>query len=266
MDNIRINIRNNPAVFYLYGVRPQIQQTIDNITNTSRNIRRDQLLKKIGKIIEILEKLKNGNRVTNYNINSLRNQYNMLEKSHTNNKYKYKKYVSEITKIAKNIQNMNVNTNPKYFSVDLKYKNTGAYVSSSTNGNVVHIKHGHTRQNLRSRHIGRQLRAIVTLAAKRAGYKKVKQTSVFTHRNTVPTLIETKRGNTKFRYPPSSYVMKSLGFNTLKTGNDHDGHYYKHEYNFSKKPNNRRLLNALVISHPITDLKKTSRRVVFRRT
>lgn len=183
---------------------------------------------------------------------------------------KFNKYVEEIKKLAKNNQNLRVNVNKN--TIILRHgPGNSTYVKSYPLGtNDMYIALGETHPNLRSQGIGKKLRAIITLAANKAGYKKVKQTAAFINKNTtVPTNKDTKKGNVNkktgksiFRYPPSHYVLKSLGYNVIfkegsyKNRNGQkipEGRLLKHEYNFSKKktPSNRqRLLNALVISHP----------------
>lgn len=190
---------------------------------------------------------------------------------------KFNKYVEEIKKFAKNNQNLRVNVNRN--TITLRHgPGNKTYVKSYPLGtNEMYISLGETHPNLRSQGIGKKLRAIITLAANKAGYKKVKQTAAFINKNTTSgTNKETKKGNvnkktgkTLFRYPPSHYVMKSLGYNVTFKEKAYEnragrkipeGHLLKHEYNFSKKtPSNRqRLLNALVISHPIKNRERNT--------
>lgn len=180
---------------------------------------------------------------------------------------KFNKYVNEVKKIAES-ENVRVNVNSKNHRVTLSYgPGNKTYVRTrphKNNEDYMHIELGMTDPNLRGRGIGKQLRAIVTLAAGKAGYKKVKQESAFINRNTVLAPMNkksTKKGNVNntgrpmYRYPPSYYVMQSLGFNVT---NKTEPVFFFHEYNFNKKTssNRQKLLNALVLSHPVSTKQK----------
>lgn len=65
------------------------------------------------------------------------------------------------------------------------------------------IGHGRTRPNLRRRGLGTRMRALVTLAAKLAGYKRMRQYSTYANKN--------QRKNYP-NAPPSSKIMNKLGF------------------------------------------------------
>lgn len=91
----------------------------------------------------------------------------------------------------------------------------------------LYISYGITRKNLRNKGIGKQMRALITLAAKKAGFKKVTQNSKF---------IENANRRTHEK-PPSSYVMTKLGFNQIPGNN-----MYHHKYVFNNKPNNSLLV------------------------
>lgn len=115
----------------------------------------------------------------------------------------------------------------------IRYKpntNNETYVNGHIKNNTFKINNGQTRKNLRGKGIGKQMRALLTLAAKQYGLKRVKQTSAF---------VENNQRKTHNR-PPSSYIMESLGFNRKKSNNN----IYKYVYNFSKKTNNKKLIRA----------------------
>ena len=95
------------------------------------------------------------------------------------------------------------------------------------------IESGKTSKNFRGRGIGKTLRALMTLAAKQAGFKSVNQTSVFSENE--------QRKN--HALPPSSYIMTGLGFNQTKSTVSNN--IYHHKYNFTTKKNNSKLWKAL---------------------
>jgi predicted GNAT family acetyltransferase len=69
--------------------------------------------------------------------------------------------------------------------------------------NTLYIGHGKTRPNLRKHGLGTRMRALVTLAAKLAGYKRMRQYSTYLNKNQ-------KRNYPNA--PPSSRIMNKLGF------------------------------------------------------
>lgn len=126
---------------------------------------------------------------------------------------------------------------------------------------IFYIEHGETEKTSRGKGIGKQMRALLTLAAKNAGYEKVKQTSAFLNGR---QKNEKKKNSNNYRYnaPPSSYIMKSLGFNQVKIHRNNKGriNQINHEYNFSKNPNNSRLVRAAypLRTHPLRNSRKKS--------
>ncbi len=119
---------------------------------------------------------------------------------------------------------------------------------------IFYIEHGETNKTSQGKGIGKQMRALLTLAAKNAGYKKVRQTSAFLNRS---QKNEKKKNSNNYRYnaPPSSYIMKSLGFNQVKIHRNNKGriNQINHEYNFTKNPNNSLLVKSAypLRTHPL---------------
>lgn len=138
----------------------------------------------------------------------------------------------------KNFTVVHKNKNVTLYYVPNKTKRT--YVKSRiTNPFEFNISEGHTHPNWREKGVGKQMRALMTLAAKNAGFKNVTQAAVF---------MDNRQRKTH-KNPPSSYVMRSLGFNVSST---YPNTIY-HRYNFNKKPNNTRLTRAAfpLRTHPL---------------
>jgi len=159
-----------------------------------------------------------------------------------------------------NILNQENNTRRNYgvykkgSEVEIYYKpnsTRGTFVQSIINNpHSFNISLGKTNVKFRNKGIGKQMRALMTLAAKRAGFNKITQTAVFLEQNQMKT----------HNKPPSSYVMKSLGFDQL----DHGG-FLHHKYVFKNKPNNSRLVKSAypLRTHPLRNSTKhpTSRSI-----
>ena len=82
-----------------------------------------------------------------------------------------------------------------------KTRNTFVNVNAPNNKNNMYISYGKTHPNLRRQGIGTRMRALVTLAAKLAGYKRMHQYSMYVNKN---QMYE--------KTPPSSRIMNKLGF------------------------------------------------------
>ncbi len=122
----------------------------------------------------------------------------------------------------------------------------GTFVKSIINNpHSFNISLGKTNAAFRNKGIGKQMRALMVLAAKRAGFNKITQTAVFLETNQMKT----------HKKPPSSYVMKSLGFNNFTHGG-----FLHHKYVFKNKPNNSLLVKSAypLRTHPLRN--KTLRR------
>ena len=75
-------------------------------------------------------------------------------------------------------------------------------------GSKLFIELGRTNANYRRRGFGTQIRAIVLWCAKRAGYKRAYQDSMFM-----------SNSNTSRSRPPSAYIMNKLGFGVTNNSN-----------------------------------------------
>lgn len=150
-----------------------------------------------------------------------------------------KRRINSENNTKKNFRVVHRNKNVTLYYVPNKTNRT--YVNTMiTNPFEFNISSGHTHPSWRGKGIGKQMRALMTLAAKNAGFKKVTQTAVFVN----------NRQRATHKKPPSSYVMKSLGFNVGSSYNN----LIHHRYNFNKKPNNTRLIRAAfpLRTHPLS--------------
>lgn len=135
------------------------------------------------------------------------------------------------TKKNFNVDTYNVGANKIYRILYTPNNTKETFVNGYIlNNGTFHINYGKTRQNLRRRGIGTQMRALMTLAAKKHGIKLVNQISSFNN--------SSQRKN--YSKPPSSYIMQKLGFNQQKQNSN----TYYHKYNFNKKSNKN--INKLV--------------------
>ncbi len=173
-----------------------------------------------------------------------------------------RKFIKSKLKAPQNYENaLKSIIDDKNFSVVRKNKNVHlsykpntmrqTYVKTTINNPfTLNITSGKTRYNLRNKGIGKQMRALMTLAAKKTGFKNVTQTSIFNE-------PEMRNTHTK---PPSSYVMQSLGFK--QKPNKRFVNVYHHKYTFKNK-NNSRLMRAAYPS--IAQMLKRSRLYILRR-
>ncbi len=139
--------------------------------------------------------------------------------------------------ILKNLANKNkfrvVSMGNENYKARLLYKKnkTGStYVNVNANNKepgTLFISHGKTHPNLRRQGLGTKMRALVTLAAKLAGYKRMRQYSIYSNKNQ-------KRNYPNA--PPSSRIMNRLGF--IRNKNNGDIIAYVFEFN---KMNNSKL-------------------------
>ncbi len=125
----------------------------------------------------------------------------------------------------------------------------GTYLEGRRNNidpTAFYIERGETNKKSRGKGIGKQMRALMVLAARNAGFKKVLQTSVFMNRNQKKT----------HKSPPSSYIMKSLGFNRVGNHRNNKGgiNQINHVYVFKNKPNNSLLVRSAypLRTHPLS--------------
>jgi predicted GNAT family acetyltransferase len=106
-----------------------------------------------------------------------------------------------------NVINLNRGGNNKVRLLYKKNKTRNTYVNVNVpwinEPGTLYISHGKTRPNLRKQGLGTKMRALVTLAAKRAGYKRMRQISTY--------LNNTQKKNYP-NAPPSSRIMNKLGF------------------------------------------------------
>lgn len=106
-----------------------------------------------------------------------------------------------------------------------------AFLKCLTDGNQMWFEMGRTYENFRSQGYGTWIRAVAAWCAKRAGYKKIFQTS-------------TRLSNTPWtRRPTSAYIMNKLGFNSTN-GNANNSNNREHrELNLSQNITN---VNAII--------------------
>ena len=90
------------------------------------------------------------------------------------------------------------------------------------------IGHGRTRSNLRKQSLGTRMRALVTLAAKLAGYNRMRQYSTYGNKTQIKNYPNA---------PPSSRIMNKLGF--VRNGE------FNFSYTFDFKKMNNSILRAL---------------------
>lgn len=134
-----------------------------------------------------------------------------------------------------NVINMNRGGANKVRLLYKKNKNKNTFVNVNVPWNnepgTLYISSGRTRPNLRRRGLGIRMRALVTLAAKLAGYNRMRQISIY------------KNNNQKWQStPPSSRIMNRLGFR--KSGNFKNKNTISYVFNF-KTMNNSKLKNAI---------------------
>lgn len=135
-----------------------------------------------------------------------KNKYNVVNLGNGNVRLRYRKNKTGVTV---------VNVNP-----------------ANNEPNTMYIGHGRTRNNFRRKGIGTQMRALVTLAAKLAGYKRMRQYS---------TNLNKKN---KTSPSASSRIMNRLGFireNPFGRTNQPIGYVF--HFNWM---NNTRLKNASI--------------------
>ncbi len=207
-----------------------------NKWNTSNSSTRRRVLT-TDNIPMLLRVIKNTEKSKEFLYKLLRNHYvPTLKKYATNPNTLEKRYANALQNIInkENDTKQNFSINRKNGRVYLYYKPNSTrrtYVYSVINTpNKFNISFGRTNAPFRNKGIGKQMRALMTLAAKRAGFKKVTQQSIFIEKNQVKT----------HKNPPSSYIMKSLGFDQDSRG----GGVINHVYVFNNKSNNNRLVQA----------------------
>jgi predicted GNAT family acetyltransferase len=193
----------------------------------------------------ILTNATTGNYIGHKNFNEL---FTQNERNWIKSKFEVNK---NYARALQNVLNARDNTRKdykvvhKHRGVNLYYKpdktNSTYMRMNITSPFSLNMTSGKTHKNLRGKGIGKQLRALATLAAKKAGFKNVTQTAVFME----PEMRKTHK------YPPSSYIMKSLGFNQYPSRVSNN--ILHHTYNFKTKPNNTRLFEAAypLRSHPL---------------
>ena len=122
-------------------------------------------------------------------------------------------------KILRNLANRNNfnvvsmgNENYKARLLYKKNKTRSTYVNvnkpQNNKSGILMISHGKTRPNLQRQGLGIRMRALVTLAAKLAGYNSMRQYSMYSNKN--------QRKNYP-NAPPSSRIMNKLGFRKNNT-------------------------------------------------
>jgi len=97
--------------------------------------------------------------------------------------------------------------------------------SCMLDGNEIYLENGRTNMNYRRQGFGTQIRSIILWCAKRAGYKKAYQTSMF--------MVNSNKSRPR---PPSAYIMNKLGF---KNGNSP----FNNNFNMNNKTTEYRYLN-----------------------
>lgn len=131
-----------------------------------------------------------------------------------------------------NVINLNRGGNNKVRLLYKKNKNRSTYVNVNVPWNnepgTLYISHGKTRPNMRRQGLGTRMRALVTLAAKLAGYKRMRQISTYLN-NTQKTI---------YSVPPSSRIMNQLGFRRNGTFNNKNTVSYVFDF---KNMNNSKL-------------------------
>lgn len=149
---------------------------------------------------------------------------------------KYKNTLRNLANKSKNFNVINMNRGGAN-KVRLVYKKNpkNTYVNVNVPWNnepgTLYISHGRTHPNLRRKGLGTRMRALVTLAAKLAGYNRMRQISIY------------KNNNQKWQStPPSSRIMNRLGFR--KSGNFNNKNTISYVFNF-KNMNNSKLKNAI---------------------
>lgn len=139
---------------------------------------------------------------------------NKLRKLIAGNRTNYNRYMnahramnSRIKKLNQMFQNRKniVFERPKKYTRVIKTPNHKAKLQIRLSNNVMHYNSGFTDPNARGRGHGKLLRSVPINIAKRAGYKKIVQTSVWENKNQYGV-------KNKNNAPPSSRIMKRLGF------------------------------------------------------
>jgi predicted GNAT family acetyltransferase len=152
-----------------------------------------------------------------------------------------KKYKNVLRNLASK-NNFNVipmgNENYKVRLVYKKNKNRSTYVNvnRSNEPETLMISHGKTRSTLRRQGLGTRMRVLVTLAAKLAGYRRMRQYSMYSNKNQVRNYPNA---------PPSSRIMNRLGFvqnDVLKGLNGLP--VISYVFNFNRM-NNKKLRNVI---------------------
>jgi len=93
-------------------------------------------------------------------------------------------------------------------SVEFYYGNKSvSHQTCLLDGSDIHLESGRTNFNQRRKGYGTNIRAIILWCAKRAGYKKAHQISMFM-----------TNSNTSRHRPPSAYIMNRLGFKHQVSG------------------------------------------------
>lgn len=128
-----------------------------------------------------------------------------------------------------NVLNMNRGGANKVRLVYKKNKTRSTFVNVNVPWNnergTLYISYGKTNPNLRKQGLGTRMRALVTLAAKLAGYKYMRQYSTYVNKNQM-------HQNT----PPSSRIMNRLGFRKNNTFSNKSASYV---FNFKNMNNNK---------------------------
>lgn len=145
----------------------------------------------------------------------------------------YKKILRKLANINNfNVINMNRGGDDKVRLVYKKNKTRNTFVNVNVPWNnepgTLYISHGKTSLNMRRKGIGTRMRALVTLAAKLAGYNRMRQISVYMNKNQKKA----------YSLPPSSRIMNALGFR--KSGNFNNKNTVSYVFNF-KNMNNTKL-------------------------
>ncbi len=119
------------------------------------------------------------------------------------------RFLNQLEKITRNknlivTKPTNYNNRNKYTHLKVSTPNKRTYLIIGVNnrGNFINYVYGKTAKNKRGKGFGTLLRSIPILAAKNTKYKTIYHTGMFNN--------ESQRSN---RPPPSSRIVKKLGFN-----------------------------------------------------